>query len=91
MPVDAATGRGDPCRELAGFGNRLGHQRKNKLPVFLGRKPVVGMVRPLGLGQDFSLGRNFGAGERADMAVGPAMRQLEFEIEPGLLDDPVPV
>src|SRR5262249_31622866 len=87
--VDAAVGRGDPARHLAGLGHAL-HERMHKRLVRFGRDPVVELILESQLIDELSVRRHGLSSPCADRAAEAGGGEGEPERVPGALDLAVP-
>src|SRR5262245_44004398 len=84
--VDAAVGRRDPCRHLAGLDDAL-HQALDEGAVALRGNPAREPGAPLGVADELALGCRELARPGADRAPEARARQLELDGQAGLLDE----
>src|SRR5687768_8072441 len=89
LRVDAARGRRDPVRELAGLDDRLRHQAPHVLAIGGRGQELVLATAELRLADVVAVEIEELPGERADAAMKALRRQAELDAEIG--DDLVPL
>src|SRR5947208_2422242 len=82
LTVDAARGRSDPAREVAGLEHRVGHEAPHVRAVGLGRQPLVAAPRELLLGELVAGGIEEVPGEHPLPAVEAPRREHQLHARP---------
>src|SRR5215831_4265923 len=89
LAVDAAGGRGNPARELAGLGHRV-HETLHVGLVLLGGQPLAAPGIPLRLADHVAVRRHARFREHTDGPVEAAVRQGQLEVDAVLANHLVP-